>query len=83
MHPVGDFKSLHSQAVLIRLFPHSSGLKGIDFGSFPLISKWVKEVINSSLADYIFPHYVSIDIPTWLNGTTEDIVVRYFDLSRL
>jgi Ca2+-dependent lipid-binding protein len=58
---------------------YTSGLKGIDFGSFPLISKWVKEVINSSIVDYITPRYVSINVPAWLMPVGDDEhVVNYY-----
>jgi Ca2+-dependent lipid-binding protein len=43
-------------------------MKGVDFGSFPLISKWIKESIFESLRNYVTPKYISIDIPAWLNG---------------
>ncbi|KAL7485327.1 hypothetical protein ACHAW6_010921 [Cyclotella cf. meneghiniana] len=62
----------------LRIVPQQeSGLRGIDFGSFPLISKWVKEVINSFVEDYRSPHYISIDIPAWLMGI-QDNIVKYF-----
>jgi len=53
-----------------------SGLKGVDFGSFPLISKWIKESIVESLREYVTPKYISIDIPAWLNGNQR--IVSYF-----
>jgi hypothetical protein len=29
--------------LLIRTFLQRSGLKGVDFGSFPILSKWIKD----------------------------------------
>lgn len=59
-------------------FIYHSGLKGVDFGSFPVVSKWVKDVINSALVDYLTPQYLSIDIPGWITGTAgEEGVFRY------
>lgn len=56
----------------------ASGLKGIDFGSFPIISKWIKSSINQVLADYLAPKYISIDVLAWLQG--EDTMVRYYEI---
>ena len=53
-----------------------SGIKGVDFGSFPLISKWIKESIVESLREYVTPKYLSFDIPAWLNDDTR--IVSYF-----
>ena len=53
-----------------------SGMKGVDFGSFPLISKWIKESIVESLREYVTPKYLSFDVPAWLNGDTR--IVSYF-----
>ena len=65
----------------LRIVPQQeSGLNGIDFGSFPLISKWVKEVINNSIIDYITPHYIAINVPAWFIGSAsenENIVDYY------
>eukprot|EP00984_Skeletonema_dohrnii_P018714 scaffold8790_cov126-Skeletonema_dohrnii-CCMP3373.AAC.7 len=61
----------------LRIEPRSqNGLKGVDFGSFPLISKWIKESIVESLHEYVAPNYISIDIPAWLNGDPR--IVSYF-----
>jgi len=61
----------------LRIEPQSqSGLKGVDFGSFPLISKWIKESIVESLRVYVTPKYISIDILAWLNG--DQRIVSYF-----
>ena len=32
---------------------------GVDFGSFPVVSKWIKGSINSALSNYLSPHYIS------------------------
>mmetsp|Transcript_11803 Transcript_11803/g.23743 ORF Transcript_11803/g.23743 Transcript_11803/m.23743 type:complete len:1058 (+) Transcript_11803:85-3258(+) len=68
-HEIPDFS--------LRIEPRSqNGLKGVDFGSFPLISKWIKESIVESLHEYVAPNYISIDIPAWLNGDPR--IVSYF-----
>ena len=36
-----------------------SGLRGVDFGSFPVVSKWIKGSINAALSNYLSPHYIS------------------------
>jgi Ca2+-dependent lipid-binding protein len=46
----------------------TSGLKGVDFGSFPVVSSWIKSSINAALSDYLLPQYISIDVLAWLNG---------------
>ena len=56
---------------------HDSGLKGIDFGSFPVVSKWIKSSINTSLAQYLAPHYISVDILAWLKG--KDTITTYYE----
>jgi Ca2+-dependent lipid-binding protein len=58
-----------------------SGLNGIDFGSFPVVSKWIKAGISNALAEYLLPQYISIDILAWLRG--EYKIVRYFGLQEL
>ncbi len=54
----------------------TSGLKGVDLGSFPVVSSWIKSSINAALSYYLSPHYISIDVLAWLN---EDESVTYFD----
>jgi hypothetical protein len=63
--------------VLIRVIEtmDDSGMKGVDFGSFPLISKWIKESIFESLRDYVTPKYISFDVLAWLNGDSR--IVSY------
>ena len=67
--------------VRIEAQSEASGLKGIDFGSFPVVSKWIKAGISNALAEYLLPQYISIDILAWLRG--EDNMVRYFGLQEL
>ena len=44
----------------VRIEPMAeSGLRGVDFGSFPVVSKWIKGSINSALSNYLSPHYIS------------------------
>eukprot|EP01082_Thalassiosira_pseudonana_P003356 g2950.t1 g2950 contig12:1131315-1134421(+) len=64
----------------LRIVPQQeSGLKGVDFASFPLISKWVKEAINSALGYYLSPQFISVDIPGWLYGNaTDGETVKYY-----
>jgi len=63
--------------VNLRIIPQSeSGLKGVDFGSFPVVSKWVKDLGYSTLAEYLKPQYLSINIPNWLRGDGE--IISYF-----
>ena len=54
-----------------------SGLKGIDFASFPIVSKWIKSSINTALSSYLEPQNISIDILAWLRG--DDRIVSYFE----
>jgi hypothetical protein len=54
----------------------TSGLKGVDFGSFPVVSSWIKGSINAALSDYLSPQYISIDVLAWLNG--DESIVMYF-----
>ena len=54
----------------------TSGLKGVDFGSFPVVSSWIKSIINAALSDYLLPQYISIDVLAWLNG--DESIVTYF-----
>ncbi|KAL7553507.1 hypothetical protein ACHAWF_016813 [Thalassiosira exigua] len=65
----------------LRIEPQSesSGLKGVDFGSFPVVSKWIKSSINSALAEYLSPQYISIDVLAWLRG--DDKIATYFGAS--
>jgi len=63
----------------LRIEPQSeSGLKGIDFGSFPIVSQWIKSSINSALAGYLSPQYISIDVLAWLKG--DDKIATYFGI---
>lgn len=56
-------------AFSLRIEPQSgSGLKGVDFGSFPIVSSWIKSSINAALSGYLSPQYISIDVLAWLNG---------------
>mmetsp|Transcript_10908 Transcript_10908/g.26895 ORF Transcript_10908/g.26895 Transcript_10908/m.26895 type:complete len:1052 (+) Transcript_10908:143-3298(+) len=65
----------------LRIEPQSeSGLKGIDFGSFPIVSKWIKSSISAALAKYLSPQYISIDILAWLTGN--DKIVTYHESER-
>lgn len=69
------------ELILTMLQPRdsASGLKGVDFASFPLISKWVKEAINSALGYYLSPQFISVDIPGWLYGNaTDGETVKYY-----
>lgn len=54
-----------------------SGLKGVDFGSLPVVSKWIKSSINAALAEYLLPRYISIDTLAWLQG--ENTIVTYYE----
>ena len=62
----------------LRIEPQSdSGLKGIDLGSFPLVSRWIKSSINSALSSYLTPQHISIDVLAWLRE--DDRIVTYFE----
>ncbi|KAL3811172.1 hypothetical protein ACHAXA_002736 [Cyclostephanos tholiformis] len=64
-------------AFSLRIEPQGeSGLKGVDFGSFPVVSSWMKSSINAALSYYLTPHYISIDVLAWLNE--DESVVKYF-----
>jgi hypothetical protein len=60
----------------VHLRTTTSGLKGVDFGSFPVVSSWMKSSINAALSYYLTPHYISIDVLAWLNE--DESVVKYF-----
>mmetsp|Transcript_54298 Transcript_54298/g.65490 ORF Transcript_54298/g.65490 Transcript_54298/m.65490 type:complete len:933 (-) Transcript_54298:226-3024(-) len=57
--------------VNVRITPlsHSSGLRGVDLASLPLMNRWVQDAINLALEPYISPRYVSIDVSSFLYGT--------------
>ena len=63
-------------AFSLRIEPQSeSGLKGFDFGSFPIVSSWIKSSINAALSKYLLPQYISIDVLAWLDG--DDQITTY------
>jgi len=63
----------------LRIEPQSeSGLKGIDFGSFPVVSTWIKASINSALAEYLSPKYITIDVLAWLKGDARFVTFAEF-----
>ena len=63
-------------AFSLRIEPQSeSGLKGFDFGSFPIVSSWIKSSINAALSKYLLPQYISIDVLAWLDG--DDKITTY------
>ena len=57
-------------AFSLRIEPQSeSGLKGFDFGSFPIVSSWSKSVVSAPvLSEYLLPQHISINVLAWLNG---------------
>ena len=62
----------------LRIEPQSnSGLMGIDLGSFPVVSRWIKSSINSALSSYLTPQYISIDVLALLRG--DDEIVTYIE----
>ena len=62
----------------LKIEPQSdSGLKGIDLGSFPVVSRWIKSSINSALSSYLAPQHISIDVLAWQRE--DDRIVTYFE----
>mmetsp|Transcript_16402 Transcript_16402/g.25588 ORF Transcript_16402/g.25588 Transcript_16402/m.25588 type:complete len:931 (+) Transcript_16402:87-2879(+) len=46
----------------------SSGLKGVDLGSLPVISTWIQDAIDQQLLQYVSPRFISLDIPGLLGS---------------
>lgn len=62
----------------LKIEPQSdSGLKGIDLGSFPVVSRWIKSSINSALSSYLTPQHISIDVLALLRGDGD--IVAYIE----
>lgn len=74
---VASGKNLHNFFTPLTSFVRCSGLKGVDLGSIPILSSWIKSSISNSLAYYLSPQHISIDIPAWLRG--DETVATYFE----
>ncbi|GMI42847.1 hypothetical protein TrCOL_g4926 [Triparma columacea] len=48
----------------------SSGMQGVDLNSLPLLSSWIKEGMQSSLAALRAPNYVRFDLKKYLSYST-------------
>jgi len=48
----------------------SSGMQGVDLNSLPLLSSWIKEGLQSSLAALRSPNYVRFDLAKYLSYST-------------
>lgn len=51
----------------VRVTPlsQSSGLRGIDLGSLPVLNAWVQDALHDSLEEYLSPSYIAIDIESF------------------
>jgi len=54
----------------VKITPESenSGLRGVDLGSLPVISSWIQDAIDIQLLEYVFPRYISINVPKLLDS---------------
>ena len=52
--------------VKITPLSEASGLKGVDLGSLPLLSKWIQDSIDAQILQYVTPRFIAVDVPNFL-----------------
>lgn len=53
----------------------SSGLRGVDLGSLPVLNDWIQEALHDALEEYLSPAYIAFDIKSLFYAPDDESVI--------